>query len=157
MSDLELTRAQRQRLKAGDYSPLDFPIGDPPAPPCSEGDRHVIKMQPATASVSRDDGFVSRTPEHPVLYLTVTSVQRHRKGFWRVRFDVTDLRDPDVFLRRGGGDSPVDELKAGAKPPPGYTDARAKAVGEFWHLERLKRFEAGRKERGRTQGRRWAA
>src|SRR6185295_18007339 len=94
-----------------------------------------------------------------VWWLTVDTVQRRRKGFWRVRFDVTDNRDPDVFLRRIGGYNPdapssFDELQAGAVPqwtPSMLT--RQQAVREFWHLERLRRHAEVQRERGRERSR----
>ena len=148
---------ERRRLLAGDYSPIDL---GPDEPRPEVGDVCVLKVQKATASVSRD-GFVSRTPEHPVLYLTVTSVQRHRKGFWRVRFDVTDLRDPVKFLRRIGGfnpDEPAshDELQAGALPPPEWLEAHAKMIASYWTRRRLEQQAEARRERGRAQRRRAA-
>ena len=137
----------------GDYSPLDFDVKPYELKP---GARYVIGWSKASA-IHVGDGEVVRIPAEPIRFLTVTKVLRHRKGFWRALFEVTDLRDRDVFLRRGGGDSPVDELKAGAKPrwtPSMVT--RAKTVNEFWHQERLKRYAEERRLRGQARIRRAA-
>lgn len=158
MSDFAVSQAQRRRLLAGDYGPLDFPYevdkqGKPLPPPCKEGDVYVLSWQCGWATVlDEKTGDFTGAPRRPVWFLTVTSVKRHRKGHWRAYHAVTDIRDTDVFLRRGGGDSSVDELRAGAKPV--WTPSmlvRAKAIGEFWHQERLKRHAEERKKRGRAR------
>lgn len=154
MSDFKVSSSQRQRLLAGDYTPLDF---DTKPYELEPGAVYVLaweRGQPAW-----EPGHGVRALRVPVWFITVTVVQRHRKGFWRARFDVTDNRDPDVFLRRIGGYNPdapssYDELKAGAVPdwtPSMLT--RAKTVNEFWSAERLKRHADEQRERGRERSR----
>src|SRR6185295_8736541 len=94
VSDFQVTRDQRARLLAGSFEPLDFdvkPFG------CEPGAVYVLAWRPGQPAWEPGHGV--RAHRVPVWWLTVDTVQRHRKGFWRVRFDVTDNRDPDVFLR----------------------------------------------------------
>jgi hypothetical protein len=154
VSDFSVTATQRRRLLEGDYTPLDFdvkPFG------CEPDAVYVLAWRRAEATlVDEAHGLVARTPRHPVWYLTVTRVQRHRKGFWRVQFDVTDLRDSDLFLRPGGGvQAGRDVLDAGRVPDPDWLDSECEAISEFWELQRLKKVEA--EQRGRSRARRQRA
>lgn len=151
-----MTQDQRRQLLGEDYGPLDF--DDEPG--FDIGARYVLgwgRGQPVW-----EDGYGVRCPRVAVWFVTVSSVQRHRKGFWRVRVDVTDNRDPDLFLRRIGGQNPdapssFDELQAGALPDAEWLAAHSKMVASFWTRRRLERHVEERRERGRSQGRRWAA
>ena len=116
MSDFTISDTQRWRAQRGDTKPwLDFdikPYG------CRPGATYVLRWS-RPEKLLCEDGVVIRIPRTPVWWLTVTAVQRHRKGFWRVRYDTTDRRDPTLFLRAGGGYttsrwSAIDEL---AVPP----------------------------------------
>lgn len=147
MSEFQVSLEQRRRLLAGDLSPLDFdtkPYG------CEPGATYVLSWSKAQATIV-GEGEVVRIPRAAVWFLTVTAVVRHRKGFWRVQHEVTDLRDRDVFLRPGGGDSSVDLLDAGAKPPSAWLEVRAKAISEFDHQRRLALFADEQRERSRRR------
>jgi hypothetical protein len=96
LSDFSITSEQRQHLLNGTYEPLKF---DVKPNGCERGASYVLSYSKAKA-IWCDDGHVIRVPRAPVWYLIVTNVQRHRKGFWRVEFQVVDLRDPDLYLRR---------------------------------------------------------
>lgn len=152
MSEFQITAAQRRRLLEGESSPLDFEI-KPHG--CEPGAVYVLSWSKAQATIV-GEGEVVRIPRRAVWFLTVTAVVRHRKGFWRVQHEVTDLRDRDVFLRPGGGDSSVDVLDAGAKPPSAWLDVRARAISEFDHQRRLARFAEERRERDRARRKRAA-
>lgn len=168
MSDFAIKAEQRQRLLAGDYKPLVFqgvlepdnraerlPYG------CCVGARYVLAWKAAQATViDKEKGIVSVMPRHPVWFITVTAVEggpRKPRELadrpWVVRFQVTDIRDSDVFLRPGGGDSSVDLLAAGAKPDPRWLDVHAKVIGEFESQRRLARHAEQQRERGRERSR----
>lgn len=165
MSDFAIKREQRERLLAGQYQPLKFlgptdpELKDPLPYGCRVGARYVLAWAKASATViDEDEGLVSRIPRHPTWFITVTAVEggpRKPRELadrpWVVRFSVTDIRDSDVFLRPGGGDSSVDVLRAGAKPDAQWLKTRAKAVGEFWHAERLKRHAERERNRFRAK------
>lgn len=172
MSDFSISQVQRQRLLAGQYSPLVFqgvlepddsrerlPYG------CEPGARYVLAWKQAQATVlDEDTGEVAIMPHHPTWFITVTAVEggprRPRQLAdrpWVVRFSVTDVRDTDVFLRPGGGDSSVDLLAAGAKPPGAWLDVRAKTISEFDHQRRLAKHAEELRERSRAKRARRAA
>jgi hypothetical protein len=155
VSSFSVTAGQRRRLLEGDYTPLDFdvkPFG------CEPGAVYVLAWRRAEATlVDEAHGLVARTPRHPVWYLTVREVQRHRKGFWRVRFDVTDLRDTDLFLRPGGGvQAGRDVLDAGRVPDPEWLDSEAEAICEHWDKVRDDRHRERMGERSRARRQRAA-
>ncbi len=145
MSDFSISARQRQRLLEGDYRALKFlgaaaPWANPDPLPdgCKVGARYVLAWKRAEA-VGFEDGTAWRRPRHPVWYITVTKI-RGEPGPWTVRFDVTDLRDRDLFLRPGGGvQAGRDVLDAGRVPDPDWLDSEAEAIEEFWEQERLKR------------------
>lgn len=145
MSDFAISSEQRRRLLAGDYTALKFRIK-----PCNIGDRYVLAWRQKEVRVYQfEDGsepFTLHVPKHPVWFLTVTRVDRVDRNAevnWRVRFDVTDLRDHDTFLRPGGGvQAGHDPLRAGRVPDPGWLDSEAEAISEFWEGRRLERVEA---------------
>jgi hypothetical protein len=132
---------QRKRLLGGDFRPLDFdikPFG------CEPGSSYVLRRTQPVRLVC-EDGVVLTIPSEPSHWITVTSVRRHRKGFWRVRFDVHDRRDPVRFLARGNGYTSsrwlaIDELEA---PRP--------LVGDVWQVRREAVVEGRRRERDRAR------
>ena len=151
-SDFTITDAQRRRTKRTDTKPwLDFdikPYG------CRPGATYVLRWSKPDKLLC-GDGAVIQIPRQPVWWLTVTAVQRHRKGFWRVRYDTTDRRDPTLFLKAGGGYttsrwSAIDEL---AVPPDDHT--RQQVRDDTDHLRRLAR--AAEQLRRRSQHRRLRA
>jgi hypothetical protein len=156
-SGFQISAAQRRRLLEGDYKALQFAI-KPSG--CEPGARYVLAYQAASATVC-EDGFVARTPRRPVWWITVTKVEddpiRRPDARWLVRFDVTDLRDRDLFLRRGGGyEQGRDVLQAGRVPDPEWLDSEAEAIGEHWELERLKVVEREGQARSRARRQRAA-
>lgn len=172
MSDFAIKASQRQQLLAGSYRPLVFqgvlepddaaerlPHG------CKVGAVYVLAWKGATATlVDRENRVVARVPRHPTWYLTVTAVEggprKPRQLYdkpWVVHFNVTDIRDTDVFLRPGGGDSSVDLLQAGAKPPKVWLDVRAKTQSEFDHQRRLAKHAEKLRDRSRAKRARKAA
>ena len=98
MSDFNLSAGQRRSLAAGRKKPLEFPV-KPYG--CRTGARYVIQYTRARV-IALEDGQVVRIPREPVWWVTVTTVVRHRKGHWVARYDITDLRDPTLFLKGGG-------------------------------------------------------
>jgi hypothetical protein len=92
---LNLTRAQRGQLLAGNYGPLVCevkPYG------CAPGAQYVLNWQQEKRTCD-DDGNVFVLPRAPVRWITVTKVSRRQNGGWLVRFDVTDRRDGERYLR----------------------------------------------------------
>jgi hypothetical protein len=165
-SDFSIDAAQRRRLLEGDYSALQFEI-KPTG--CEPGARYVLAYKAASASVYKSDdeqeAFIVRSPRAAVWFLTVKGGREAPKRVWRgdelrwvVRFDVTDLRDRDVFLRPGGGvQGGRDPLSAGCVPDPDWVDSEAEAIGEHWEQERLRRVEREQLARSRSRARRNAA
>lgn len=85
---------QRSRLLAGDYRPITFatkPYG------CDPGATYVLNWR--QESRTHDGGDVFVIPKAPLRWLTVTRVVRRTDGGWLVRFDVTDHRDSERYLR----------------------------------------------------------
>lgn len=166
MSDFAIKAEQRRQLLEGRYRPLVFQgVLDPENVAerlphgCKAGARYVLAWKAATATlVDKENRVVARVPRHPVWYLTVTAVEggprkpRHLYDKpWVVHFNVTDIRDTDVFLRPGGGDSSVDLLGAGAKPPSGWLDVRARTQSEFDHQRRLAKHAEEQRLKGRER------
>lgn len=159
MSDFQISGAQRRRLKAGNYAPLEFdtkPYG------CEPGARYVLAWKKASVAVlDRDTGECAVTPAHPTWFLTVTSVRRRRKGMvlvWEVRFEVTDRRDPDMFLKPGGGLlAGRDPLDAGRVPDEEWLDRHTDAIASFWTRTRFERHREAVRERDRARRLRRAA
>lgn len=145
-SGFKISAEQRQRLLAKDYRPLVFDI-KPTG--CEPGAIYVLAR---ARDWGVEDGRLRHLPPAPVWFITVTSRKRRRQGGWIAWFNVTDLRDPDVFLRPGGGDlHGSDPLGAGRKPDPEWVRVRARTVGEFWHAERLKRHAEEQRLWGRER------
>ena len=134
MSDFAIGAYQRRQLLEGSYRPLVFQgVLDPDNAAerlphgCKPGAVYVLAWKKATATlVDVENRVVARVPRHPTWYLTVTEVEggprkprQLRDRPWVVHFQVTDLRDTDVFLRPGGGDSSVDLLNGGRNPRTG--------------------------------------
>lgn len=91
---LRLTREDRARLFAGDYSPLAFEK----KPKCKPGDRYVLSW--SRPRPFRDErGVLHRPRREAVLWIEVTKLTRRAKGGWAVRFDVHDHRHPRRLLR----------------------------------------------------------
>lgn len=107
---MKLSLAQRNRLLAGGYSPLVFPV-KPHG--CEPGCRYVLNWR-GEVRTHDGNGKVVVGEREPLRWVEVTSVVRRTKGDWLVRFDVFDLRDPDRFLRASPPrhDASTAELKA---------------------------------------------
>jgi hypothetical protein len=164
VSGFQLTAPQRRRLLEGDYKALQFdelPLNRNTGRIIKKGDRYVLAWEAASASVCHpDDGsdaFVVRTPRRPVWWITVSKVEddpiRRPEARWLVRFDVTDLRDRDLWLSRSGNyqttrRGAVDEL-----PVAPSDETRRKARAEFWHLRRLQQHAQEQRERARERSR----
>jgi hypothetical protein len=155
-SGFQISAAQRRRLLEGDYKALQFAI-KPSG--CEPGATYVLAYQAASATVC-EDGFVARTPRRPVWWITVSKVEddpiRRPEARWLVRFDVTDLRDRDLYLSRHGNyqtsrRGAVDEL-----PVAPSDETRQKAREEFWHLRRLQRHAREQRERSKARRQRAA-
>jgi hypothetical protein len=152
VSDFKVSSEQRQRLLDEKYAPLEFDIKPTE---CVPGAEYVLSWAPASAVVC-EDGHVIRTPRRPVWFLTVTSCKRILKGHrfvWDVRFRVTDLRDPDLWLRRGGGYQTTPHEAVDVLPVAPSDVVRAKAISEGWHQRRLAKFAEEQRERGRARSR----
>jgi hypothetical protein len=170
-----LNRDQRQRLLKGDYGPLyseTKPAG------CEPGATYVLSW--ARPRKTHFEGAIVRPERYPTRYLTVSSVKRHRKGGWLIRFEVTDLRAPVKFLRAS---PPVFNPHEPANPSRDltaseesfYTTSRWAAIDELevvpreWmqrnskkayerdRVIRLQRVDEQRVERNRRRRRRRAA
>ncbi len=89
MSGFALSSEQRRGLLAGSLEPLDF--DDKPG--FEPGARYVLAWAPGQPAWV--DGYGIRALRVPVWYITVSGVQRHRKGFWRVRFDASPAPEGD--------------------------------------------------------------
>ena len=119
-SDFTISDQQRRRTQRTDVKPwLNFnikPYG------CRPGATYVLRWSKPDKLLC-GDGAVIQIPRQPLWWLTVTAVQRHRKGFWRVRYDTTNRRDPTLFLKAGGGYttsrwSAINELAVPRRPHP---------------------------------------
>lgn len=91
---MRLSRIQRSRLLAGDYRPL---VCDIKPFDCQPGAQYVLNWR--QESRTHDEGNVFVAPREPVRWLVVTKVTRRQAGGWLVRFDVTDHRDSERYLR----------------------------------------------------------
>ena len=152
ISDFSVSLEQRRRLLQGDYAALTFktkPFG------CDPGGRYVLAWKRASVTVlDEDSGECAVTPAHPVWFITVKKVARVWKGdelVWRVTFDVTDRRDADLWLRRGGGYQSTPRGAVDDLPVAPSDEVRRKAREEFDHLRRLQRHAEERRARGRER------
>jgi hypothetical protein len=152
VSDFALSSTQRRRLLDGSFGPLEF---DVKPHGCVEGAVYVLAWRRGWSVVCEEDSHVIRVPRHPVWWLTVKSVKRVRNRklelVWRVQFDVTDRRDPDVWLRRGGG---YQTTRAGSPDPLPVApsdEVRARAQAEFWHQRRLAAHAQQLREQARAK------
>lgn len=101
-----LSQGLRRRLLQGNWRPLRFEY-DPQA----ERDGLPDGLEPGATYVlawshrsrSAVDGIVIEIPREPKCWFEVTKIGRHKSGDWLVRFDVTDRREPDLFLAPGNG------------------------------------------------------
>jgi hypothetical protein len=108
---LELTAAERRRIKRGDYSPLVRPE----KPEVERGAVFVIEQRTERAYVmhdrERDEHTLIAGSTEVVLSITVGNVKKqHRK--WLVEFSAQDRRDPNRFLA----------------PKTGYTSSAARST-----------------------------
>ncbi len=158
MSDFQLDQAQRRRLLEGNMAPLEFvekPWVEGQGRGIEPGDRYVLSWKRGSVTVlDTDTGECAVTPRHPVWFLTVTKVGRRRRGsvlVWEVRFEVTDRRDPDLWLSHSGDyqftrRGAVDDL-----PVAPSDEVRRKAIAERDHLARLQRHAEKLKAQGRER------
>jgi len=159
LSDFAVTQLQRRRLLEGNYRALKF-LGaadperkDPLPHGCKVGARYVLAWQRASATAYEDeDGgvFVARTLRVPLWFITVTKITG-APGPWTVRFDVTDLRDSDLWLRRGGGYQTTPKGSPDVLPVAPSDETRRKAMDEFWHLQRLQQHAERQRQRARER------
>lgn len=94
MPDLTLSRGQRNRLLAEDYSPLTFPT----KPECGKGDTYVLTWS-RERRIHNGHGVVSTIPRERLRWIEVTKVVRTTTG-WTVWFTVHDRRTSVTLLRR---------------------------------------------------------
>jgi hypothetical protein len=151
---VNLSTTQHRRLVKGDFSPLDFPY-DPddldhgrPAECCV-----VLEWEPARTLWDHDSSQHVRVPRQPLLWIETAAVQRHRKGFWRVQFHVTDLRHQPHYMARGGSYTTsrfraIDELEV---VPREDLDRYAKGAYDRDAAMRLERAIAARQQWRRTR------
>ena len=153
MSDFNLTADQRRSLAAGRKKPLEFPV-KPYG--CQPQARYVIQYTRSRVLLL-EDGHVVRIPAEPVWWITITHLVRHRKGHWVARYDITDLRDPTLFLKAGGTGyttsrhSAVDELAVVVTD-----EVREAARAEQWHLRRLAAHAEARRRKSALRRKRTA-
>lgn len=95
---MRFTRAERLKVMAGELvSVLRLE-----QPDVKRGDTVVVAHSKPTAYHDEQSNTVFRAPKEPSLWITVTSITRHRKGGYIVRFDITDTREPAYLLASGG-------------------------------------------------------
>jgi hypothetical protein len=70
---------------------------------------------------------------------------------WEVRFEVTDRRDPDLWLSRSGDYQFTPRGAVDSLPVVPSDETRLKAIGERDHLARLMRHAAEQRERARAK------
>lgn len=138
---LKLTREERDRILAGDVTPL---VRED-EPECKPGDKIILKWSRSSRHVDhraleeeqRRRGekhlpaevvrrHVSVAPPAPLVILTVTAKRRHKKGGWRVIYDFADLRQTPRLPRRV---PPTRAQKNDAERPP-LTDAEIAKASE---------------------------
>ncbi len=162
---MRLSSVQRRQLQKGDYTPLVFDVRPVEGPCC---------MVLTWSKQQRDhDGAGGQLvmPRRAVRWIEVTSIKRHRKGGWQVRFDVTDLRQDTRFLRstppvwdphRGKASdatkeadmssytssrwASIDELEA---VPDRWQSGESKKAYQHDHALRLERVAAARTDKWR--------
>lgn len=98
---MKLTRDERSRL-LGDCKELPAVIREE-EPNVKQGDTIIVLRARPPRHADPDDGHVFDAPLEPVVWLTVRQVVRHRKGGWKVRYDVTDLREAPLYPARKAG------------------------------------------------------
>jgi hypothetical protein len=145
---LNLTSVQRRQVLQGNCTSLLFPYeqGQP-----TEVDCTVVLEWEDERRVADQFGNVTVVPPRPVHWIVVTSVKRHRKGDWQVRFNTNDLREHPRYLAAGGGYTSsrfraIDELEV---PDPKYVAKLAKEASKRDELMRRERVAAAQQERWR--------
>lgn len=149
-----LTPAQRSRIRQGSTS-LVFSYDDQHSAHGRpvEGACCVVLDWTEERRTTDHLGNVTVVPPLPVFWIEVTSVKRHKKGGWKVSFDVEDKRERHEYLARGNGYTTsrlhaVDELEV---VPAKYQEKLAKDASSEWETVRLERAIAARQEWKRTR------
>jgi hypothetical protein len=141
-----VTAEQRRQLIRRDSKPwLDFDVKPYGLEP---GARYVLQWQRGSSHVvvgPNEEPYVFSLPRHPVWWIEITDVVRHRKGFWRARYDMFDLRDPTLYLARGRGYTSSRHRAIDDACVYVDSEVRAKAVEEFEVSRRSQRSKAHRK------------
>lgn len=153
---MNLTRDQRRQLQAGDCTSLLFPYDPKDAVRQGQpvqGECCVMLRVEERRRVADQLGNVTVVPARTVHWVEVTSVKRHRKGDWQVRFDKVDLREHPRFPAAGGGYTSsrfraIDELEA---VPAKYQDQVAKKAYDRDAAIRLEGAVASRQQWRRTK------
>lgn len=137
--ELKLTREQRDRMIAGDYSALKLD-GDPGA---VEGQRIPLLRRKARRVPRYSDSKFSghgrqivgydTIPEFWSLWVELTEPKRHWRGHWQVEFVVHDERQASRVLRAGGPPGPPQEpgLRTRARFSPEEPREKGEGVGSF--------------------------
>lgn len=165
LNDFSLEREHRVRLLSGDYRPLlcqTKPAG------CEPGARYVITW--FRQQRGRAEDVTYEVPASPSCFITVSTVKRHIKGGWLIRYEVTDLRSPVRFLRASppvwvpqGEDSLTDSPTTSEESfyttsrwgsidnlevvPREWQQQHSKASSQEWHEVRVQRVEVEQRER----------
>jgi hypothetical protein len=147
---LNLTSAQRRQVLQGNCTSLLFPYeaGQPTEVDCTV----VLEWEDERRDADQF-GNVTVVPPRPVHWIVVTSVKRHRKGDWQVRFNTNDLREHPRYLAAGGGYTSsrfraIDELEV---PDPKYVAKVAKEASDEWGAIRKERAIAARQQWRQTR------
>lgn len=145
---MNLTPTQRRQLLDGACTSLLFPYedGQPVHGACC-----LVLQWDEQRRIADSFGNVTVVPARPVHWIEVTSVKRHRKGDWQVRFDAVDQREHPEFLARGGGYTTsrfraIDELET---VPRKDLERMAKTAYERDRVMRMERVAAARTQRNR--------
>jgi hypothetical protein len=142
---LELTKAERDRILAGDRAALkrDEDPGDVEGQtvPLRRRKAHKVPLYEDakfSGQSRRIKGFQT-VPEHWTMWVVLGKTIRHRKGHWQVDFTVHDERQASRTLRAGGPPGPPREPGLRTRKPEkprekgegvgSYTDETARGYG----------------------------
>lgn len=155
-TDFSLPRHHRLRLLGGDCTPIHYM--EPKVPKgCEPGANYVLSW--VRSSRTRVGDVVLEFPRRPLRWLTVTDIKRHRLASgWVIRFNLDDLRDPELYMACGPGDdgtgytaSKLHALEPVKVVHPVFQERLSRKANDEWAPIRLERAIAERGDWKRTR------
>ena len=144
MNEIRLTREERTRILEGSNKPLHRDK----KPEVEIGHEVVVSRTRPRGWVddARDAGgdlYIFRPESKPAMWINVTDIVRRTKGGWSVYFRVTDQRQADWYVSRGGqySRSKINAVDHLAAPVDKQTERRMATEAHLADAERKKRDE----------------